>query len=175
LKAQTSQTQAMSLEFCFNYANSDQSGFEIEEVNGGFGPFIEASQELMKECKLWSSFVAQYRADRPTDEDSDEVLVESEPPSEGEVEGLLDAFGEWGPSKPFDADELRQWAKRWIVLLQVLEDEEAEVIFAGDNRLYRRDGEYGRNWSTGEMKRLIAMAECAMRHNVGLTMSCNSD
>jgi hypothetical protein len=165
----------MSLEFYFNYAAADKSGFEVEEVSGGFGPFIEASRELMQECQLWSSFVAQYRADRPTDEDSGEEFVESEPPSVDEMEELLDAFGEWGPSKPFDADELRQWAKRWIVLLEVLEDEEAEFIFAGDTRLYRRDGVYGRNWYAGEMKRLIAMAECAMRHNVGLTMSSTLD
>jgi len=172
----------MGMQFYFNYAAEDKSAFEVAEVCGFFTDLIECSKELQMEWDLWEPFVAEYRAARPThddwcespDYDPDEPLYSSEPPSEEEMEELLDLM-EWGPSKPFHADELRYWGQKWSAIMDALDEEQATIVFAGNTRLQHKEGVFGRNALIEELKPVIEMAFCALRHEVAITMSMSMD
>lgn len=171
----------MGMEFSFDYDAEDKSVFEVPETVG-YTSLVEFNAESLKKWGLWTPFVEEYRGERQTMQEWMETTTpeertaafSSEPPDEEEMEALLE-LGTWGPSQPFDPQIARDWASRWIMILDLLTDEEAEVLFPFNQQLHKKDRVYGRDYQVEELQSVINQADCAARHGVGMTMSMFMD
>ena len=162
------------MEFSFHYDAPNKGFFGADEAGGGFAALLEFNENLAKEWGVWASFVAEYRShfealEEAWGEEADDEMSD-ELPDEAEMEALLDDYGSWGPSLPFEPDEAKEWANRWIMILDSLSDEKARTIFPLADWLHHKDSTYGRNDEINDLRKLIAQCECAARHRVKMTL-----
>lgn len=161
------------MELYFQYDAPNKGILGADETGGGFAALLEFDESLAKEWGVWVSFVAEYRShfealEEASGEEADGMS--DEPPDEEEMEALLDGYDSWGPSLPFEPDEAKEWANRWIMILDSLSDEKARAIFPLADWLHHKDSTYGRNDEINDLRKLIAQCECAARHQVKMTL-----
>ena len=161
----------MGLEFHFEYDAEDKSKFEVKEAGGGYATLLECNAELLKKWGLWKSFVKAYQDERQTFQEwcEEGKPLADEPPTDEEMEEILES-GFWGPCAPFDPAEAKDWASKWMMILDLLSDEEAKSIFPLAKQLHKKDAPFGRDDEIKDLRRVAAQADCAIRHNVQMTM-----
>lgn len=167
----------MGMEFYFEYDADDKSIFEVAEAGAGYWALIECKEELLKEWGLWKSFVKEYRDERQTYQEWLETTTPEEraealsggPPDDEEMEEL-EELSSWGPSQPFNPNEAKDWAAKWILILDLMSDEDAKSVFPIVDDLHCRETPFGRDYQIRELREVIDQAECATRHRVKMRM-----
>jgi hypothetical protein len=167
--------------FTFNYDAPDQSQFPVRPASN-FSALIECHAPTIQKWGLWPSFVAEYRSQRRTLQeawaDTSEARKKSrfrrEPPTEEELEALEELCF-WGPSQPFEPAEARAWATKWIAILEVMTDAQAQSVFPLHGDLHQQDSPFGRNHEMKQLGHLIDQADCAESRGVKMTLEMCMD
>jgi len=168
--------------FTFAYDAPDKSAFEVEESTGSYAPLVECTADLIQKWGLWPGFVQEYRDSRQTVQEQTESLGEEggakwvmkPPPEPGETQlwGWYDDIS-WGPTGPFEAEDAKAWAARWIFILDLMSDADARSVFPLAEDLHEGSGPFGRDNLIQDLRRLIRQCECASGRKSKLVMKMN--
>jgi hypothetical protein len=166
----------MSIDFSFHYVCDEPDALEVKEVSSEeFNPLFDFTAEYLTQLGFMDlSFVREYREQRQTlqewmESKSPEEMqewVNEEPPDEDD----WDESDEYWSSSPFDPAEANAWANGWIMMLENLTNEQLLGLFP-----LTRDLQTNKSWMNTEttikaLHRVIVQAECAMKHDIQMTV-----